>query len=119
MKLIDKKEYAVFNLKKSFDISLLDWFYNLSKEENWYCLVCELKYKDILWINNIKAEERWYNILKLKIKYNPLEFWIFSKITQIFADNKISIYAFTTIDYWYILFDKKYIELVEKFDFKI
>ena len=50
-----------------------------------------------------------YKCLKIQTKYSEKNYWVLNNISNIFYKANISIFAFTSIDYWYFFFDKKYL----------
>jgi len=54
-----------------------------------------------------------FKCLRINTTYNSAESGVLRKISWLFSDNNISIFAFTSIDYGYFFFEEKFQKQVE------
>lgn len=94
-------------LKETFSIENVSF---LSWEEAHVFISIHEKDKQCRVIYDRKGQ---YKCLAVNTEYDPEISWILLKISTLFSESDISIFAFTSIDYWYFFFEEKFQKTVE------
>ena len=83
--------------------------YNNDKIDDFFIIINEWNSKCIIkeWFWDFKC-------LKINTKYSDKNYWILKNIANIFSSLWISIFVFTSIDYWYFFFNKNYLKKIIK-----